>query len=87
MKVIEALRRIHATGVVHGDFDSRHVLVDGDKVRIVDFDHSFDEHECKNDPVNPYEFAPARCNFDCDELYDLALNGDVWTPCKALVRS
>lgn len=35
------LMKMHSLGVAHGDIARRNIMVDGDAIRLIDFDHSF----------------------------------------------
>ena len=84
MKVMEAMMRIHRAGVMHGDFDERHVLIDDDdNIRIIDFDHASKKHVCRRMfDIEPYEYVPRQPDYKCDELHEIAKGSDVWTGSK-----
>lgn len=78
---MDALLRIHRLGVIHGEFEPKHVVVDSTgRPRIVDFDHA-ELHQCRVKHIFAlYELEPPQCEVDCDEIYETATEMDIWTP-------
>ena len=81
MKVIEAMMRIHTAGVMHCDFDERHVLINANNdIRIIDFDNANRSHCCgRMYDIEAYEYVPRQFDYGCDELYEIASGADIWT--------
>lgn len=79
---MDALVRIHRLGVIHGEFNPRHVVVDSKgHPRIVDFDHA-ELHECRaaHRTYKLYELEPPQSEVNCVEIYEAATEMDIWTP-------
>ena len=75
---------IHNHGIQHNDFSPRNVLVSGPeanaRVSIIDFEHATD-HACERRlGIKMYAYPPDRVDFNCDELFSIALDCDIWTP-------
>ncbi|KAJ3532863.1 hypothetical protein NM688_g7360 [Phlebia brevispora] len=82
--VIRILMAIHERGVRHNDFDPRNVVVDNienpTRLVVIDFEHATD-HECRRGlDLKLYTLPPPFYEFNCDELYDAAVDTAVWTP-------
>lgn len=83
---MDALVRIHRLGVIQGEFEPRHVVVDSKgHPRIVDFGHA-EIHQCRaaNRTYKLFELEPPQCEVDCDEIYETATEMDIWTPGRFL---
>lgn len=77
------LRQLHLSGVYHGDFVPRNVVIaDDGQPRIVDFDHGSGKHQCPavQRVYKLYEPEPSPRELCCDELYEVAIEMDLWTP-------
>ena len=80
--MIDALVRIHRLGVNHGEFKPQHVVVDSKgHPRIIDFDHA-GLHQCgaAKHTFVLYETEPLQTEVNCDEVYETAVEMDIWTP-------
>ena len=80
MKVIDAMMRIHTAGVMHCDFDERHVLINSDNdIRIIDFNNAHSSHCCERVfDIEPYEYIPRDMDYGCLELWEIASEADIW---------
>jgi hypothetical protein len=65
---------------LHGDVAERNVLIQGEDIRIIDFDDA-EEHECgcNIDMVVPGRAPPPRETFGCDELWQTCMLMQIWT--------
>ena len=89
MRIVEALERIHDSGVKHADIAKQHILFDkghdnlDSSVCIIDFDRA-EEHRCKRagDMIIPDDWIPLEADFNCPELYDIVSGLNIWTPSK-----
>ncbi|KAN0133585.1 hypothetical protein V8E53_008753 [Lactarius tabidus] len=78
--IIEAVKRIHDAGVVHGGFGIFDVLVTNAKPFIINFKNASEKAcERKLDIVNG-AIAPTREQFGCAELYRHCVDLQVWKP-------
>ncbi|KAL6301408.1 kinase-like domain-containing protein [Sparassis latifolia] len=79
--IIEALAKIHAAGVQHGDIREYNVvLYQNRQPTIIDFDRA-EKHQCLCPrPILFDVTEPYRNEFGCNELYQICLDCDVWTP-------
>ncbi|EIW86271.1 hypothetical protein CONPUDRAFT_41544, partial [Coniophora puteana RWD-64-598 SS2] len=78
-RIIEALINIHKTGVRHGDFAERNVLIRQHPttkteflIRIIDFGSS-QLHKCgfEGEVIEHNGLQPDEKEFGCDELYEV----------------
>ncbi len=78
--IVNAIKRIHDAGVVHGGFGLAGVLVTNTKPFIINFKNA-SETVCERrlDIVNG-AIAPTREQFGCAELYRLCVDLQVWKP-------
>jgi serine/threonine protein kinase len=72
---------IHDAGVVHNDIHPANILARDGKPVIIDFEHA-EERVCKRDEDTIVRNAPAPTILDvnCDELFYLCANLDIWEP-------
>lgn len=79
MQLMNRLGYLHHFGVAHGDFREPNVLDNNGVPFIVDFEHAVD-HDCgcARELVIWGDLTPYRSDFDCDKLYDFALEIGVW---------
>ncbi len=80
--IVNAIKRIHDAGVVHGGFGIFGVLVTNSKPFIINFKNATEKAcERKLDIANG-AIAPTREHFGCAELYRLCVDLRVWKPRK-----
>lgn len=76
---------IHKRGVQHNDFYPRNLVVDNIKdpqrIVVIDFEDATD-HDCQRKYDIALHQHPPSYEFGCPELYKVAEQCDVWTPCK-----
>lgn len=88
MKLMNRLGYIHHLGVTHGDFREPNVLNNNGVPFIVDFEHAGD-HRCRyvREMAAWGSLKPYPSEFNCDELYDLGINLQVWMNSKSCIIS
>ncbi|KAE9390942.1 hypothetical protein BT96DRAFT_925577 [Gymnopus androsaceus JB14] len=75
MKILESLAELHRCGLHHGDFAERNVLVNGNEVRLIDFDiHEY--HDCDCEATFEFRLGvgkpmPDATKFGCPALWEI----------------
>lgn len=83
--IIDALKRVHDAGVVHGGFGIFDVLVTKTKPFIINFKNASEKScERKLDIING-AITPTREQFGCAELYRQCVDLRVWKPRTLLI--
>jgi hypothetical protein len=78
--IVDAMKRIHDAGVIHGGFGLVNVLVTKTKPFIINFKNASETVcERKLDIVNG-AIAPTREQFGCAELYRHCVDLQIWKP-------
>ncbi|KAI0263583.1 hypothetical protein BC834DRAFT_886447 [Gloeopeniophorella convolvens] len=79
-EILDSMKRIHDTGVVHGGFRTFDVLVTKAKPFIINFKRA-SEKACERRADIVYgAIVPSREQFGCPELYRLCLDLRIWKP-------
>ena len=79
---MEALLRVHATGIQHNDLRQSNILIstDGSEVRLIDFDEA-SEHQCRRrKQITLYTYPPPEIEVMCEEVSETAWVMTIWTP-------
>lgn len=82
--VVNALRRIHQSGIKHCDIASRNIIIskyNNGSIRIVFIDFgASEEHDCpySGGKIELYSKEPLLDEFKCRELYDVYCEAEVW---------
>ncbi len=82
--VVNALRRIHQSGIKHCDIASRNIIIskyNNGSIRIVFIDFgASEEHDCpySGGKIELYSKEPLLDEFKCRELYDVCCEAEVW---------
>lgn len=75
---------LHARDVRHNDFHPRNIIVDDldepTRIVVVDFERATD-HICERGcDLALYWYPPPEHEFNCEELYRIAVALEIWTP-------
>jgi hypothetical protein len=80
MNIVNAIKRVHDAGVVHGGFGVFDVLISNAKPFIVNF-KSASEKVCERRlDIVKGTITPKREQFGCPELYRLCVDLQIWKP-------
>lgn len=80
MDIIDVIKRIHDTGVVHGGFGVFDVLIANAKPFIVNFKNATEKVCERRLDIVKGAVAPRREQFGCTELYRLCVDLQIWQP-------
>ncbi|KAK7020529.1 hypothetical protein R3P38DRAFT_2970014 [Favolaschia claudopus] len=85
IQILQRLGAIHREGkLLHGDFAERNVLFHEGDVRIIDFDQTQSDHDCRcNMDFLPREKLPDIEEFGCDQLWEVCrYHMRIWDTCS-----
>jgi hypothetical protein len=80
VNIINALKKIHDAGVVHGGFGVFDVLISNAKPFVVNFKNAAEKVCERRLDIVKGTITPKREQFGCPELYRLCVDLQIWKP-------
>lgn len=81
---MDILLRLHSLGLIHDDWGPHNILIDDDgHVRVIDFGNALfhPDGPCRlRRNIILYEPEPSESEIQCQEIYDAALEMEIFTP-------
>ena len=87
MNIINAIKRIHDAGVVHGGFGVFDVLIANAKPFVVNFKNATEKVCERRLDIVKGTISPKREQFGCPELFRLCVDLQIWKPRTAFYVS